>query len=313
MSTEPRRIILVDSSSFLHRFYHGYPPRTGLHEGQSVPCAALYGYLHYMRTVQEQLEYEGIVHCLDNPLGSTFRKDLYPPYKGNRPDKPADLIFQEEMLAPLLNAIGHRTLQVPGVEADDLVGSLANKLAEQGDEVLVLTGDKDLMQLVQDGRIILADFKDQGPGRPKEHVFIESQQVVEKYGVRPDQVADFLALVGDSSDNIPGVFRVGAKTAAGWLNKYGSLASLMTHAQEIPGAAGQRLRDALPDLPIYRQLTGVLQLDVEVPPPGQINIRWARDLVGWPESWPDDTLPQPAPAMAEDDAPRSTQARLPGP
>ena len=310
-NTLPRRIVIVDSSSFLHRFYHGYPPRQGQVDGQFVESAALYGYMYYMGTLQNEIEFEGIVHCLDNPEGSAYRKELYAPYKSNRSDKSEDLIYQEAMLAPLLNSLGHRVLQVPGVEADDLVGSLARKLADQGDEVLVLTGDKDLMQLVDDGRILLADFKDQGPGRPKQHVFLESQQVVEKCGVRPDQVADFLALVGDASDNIPGVFKVGPKTAATWLNKYGSLANLMTHASEIKGKAGENLRTALPELPIFRRLTGCLDLPVEVPPPGQLNTDWARDLVAWPERWSDATLPHPAPAMEEDTAPRSVKRACP--
>lgn len=309
----PRRIVIVDSSSFLHRFFHGYPPRTGQNNGEHVESAALYGYMYYLRTMQEQIEFEGIIHCLDNPLGSTYRKELYAPYKGNRSEKRPELVMQEALLAPMLNALGHRVIQVPGVEADDLVGSIARKLADQGDEVLILTGDKDLMQLVDDGRILLGDFKDQGPGRPKEHVFFESQQVIEKMGIRPDQVADYLALIGDSSDNIPGVFKVGPKTAAGWLNKYGSLASLMTHADEITGVAGQRLRDALPELPTYRRLTGCLDIPLEVPMAGQINIEWVRDLVAWPEKWSDATLPYPAPEMAEDTAPRPTATRRPGP
>lgn len=308
--SEPRRIILLDSSSFLHRFFHGYPPRTGRLDGQPVEAAALFGYTKYLCALPQELEYEGLIHVLDNADGSAFRKEIYPAYKANRQEKVPELIRQEALLGPLLNALGQRTLQAPGVEADDLIGSLARKLADQGDEVLIITGDKDLMQLVEDGKIVMASYKDQGPDRRKEHVFIESAQVVEKFGIRPDQVADYLALVGDSVDNIPGVHKVGPKTAANWLNQYGTLATLMTHAHEIKGAAGERLREALPMLPTYRRLTGCLDVEVAIPRPGNKDLDWARQLIGWPSNLLDSSLPEdPAPLTEDDQAPVAKFAR----
>ena len=311
--TEPRRIILVDSSGFLHRFFHGYPPRQGSVDGQSVEAAALFGYTKYINTLAQELEYEGLVHVLDNDQGSVFRKELYPEYKGTRQEKAPELVRQEALLGPLLNALGQRALQAEGVEADDLIYSLAKKLASQGDEVMVITSDKDLMQLVEDGSIVLASYKDMGPGMRKEHVFIESAQVIEKIGVRPDQVADYLALVGDSVDNIPGVFKVGPKTAAGWLNEYGSLANLMTHAADIKGAAGQRLRDALPLLPTYRRLTGCLDVDVAIPAPGKKDLDWARKLIGWPNNMLDSSLPEDPAPLAEDQATAGSKFARRGP
>jgi len=308
--TDPRRIILIDSSSFLHRFFHGYPPRTGRLEGEPVEAAALFGYTKYLAGLPQELEFEGLVHVLDNSEGSAFRKEIYPAYKGQRSEKAPELIRQEELLCPMLNALGQRVLQVPGVEADDLIASLAKKLVDQGDEVLIISGDKDLMQLVEDGKIVMASYKDQGPDRRKEHVFIESAQVVEKFGVRPDQVADFLALVGDAVDNIPGVHKVGPKTAANWLNQYGTLASLMTNAHEIKGATGERLRETLHLLPTYRRLTGCLEVEVSMPAPGTKDLEWARNLIAWPTNMHDSSLPEDPAPLAEDQVALASGSRF---
>ena len=290
----PQRVVLLDSSGILHRCFHGYfEPRVGIVDGKSVDVAGLYGYFEYVRKLAKELSYDTLVHVLDPEGGSAKRLMMFPQYKGNRSSTHPVLSAQKTLLKPLLEAFGHTCIKINGVESDDILATLAEKYADRGDEVLVITSDKDLMQIVKDGRIVLARYVDNGPGRPKTHEFYEEQDVMDKFGVRADQVADWLALVGDTSDNIPGVYKVGAKTATKWLEEYGSLASLITNAASITGASGQRLRDAIPDLPLYRQLTTVFRdVDVEIPS-ASLEIdpernTWARQILSAPNVWPDD-------------------------
>ena len=291
----PKRIVLLDSSHVLHRCFHGYrEERLATVDGKKMDVAGVYGYFEYVRKLSKDLSFDTLIHVLDPEGGSAQRMVWYPAYKANRQPTHPVLSAQKGLLKPLLEAFGHTCIKINGVESDDVLATLAKKYASQGDEVLVLTSDKDLMQIVKDGQIVIARYVESGPGQSKTHEFYEEQDVLNKFGVRPDQIPDWLALVGDASDNIPGVHKVGEKTATKWLEEHGSLSALMTNNALITGSSGQNLRDALPLLPLYRQLTTVFEnVNVEIPtnPPlfnPEKNTEWARAILKAPSFWPDD-------------------------
>ena len=285
------RVVLLDSSGPLHaRFHACTEPRVAVVDGKPVDVAALYSYCDYLRKVAQEIEYDHLIHVVDPDGGSAHRVVLYPDYKAHRPPTHPALAAQKALLKPLLEAFGHTVVRRQGIESDDLIGALARKYAARGDEVLVITSDKDLMQLVKDGEVCLARYVDGGYGK-KTHDFYEEADVEKKFGVRPDQVADWLALVGDTTDNIPGVHKVGEKTATKWLQEFGSLASLMTNADTIKGALGDRLRESLPNLKLYRQLTGMIEIDIDIPSPPpaiQDRLSWAKAIINPPAYWADD-------------------------
>jgi len=288
-----KRIILLDSSGVLHRCFHGYKtPRLGYHEGNQLNVAALYGYLHYVRILSGEMFYDELIHVFDPDGGSAKRFEMYPQYKANRSPTDPALVVQKPFLQPLLEAFGHTCLRIDGVESDDVIATLSKKYAERGDDVLVVSTDKDLMQLVKDGSVVFSRYA-QGSGDRKTHEFYEEEHVVQKMGVRPDQIADYLALVGDDVDNIPGVFGLGEKTAVKLLQEYGSLSAIMTNADKIPGKMGANVRAALEQLPLYRSLTTVFT-DVEVdiptsrPPVDSVKNAWAREMLTIPHYWPND-------------------------
>ena len=180
--------------------------------------------------------------------GKNFRHDLYADYKATRPSMPDELRSQTGPLKELIDAMGLQRIEVEGVEADDVIATLANSARQAGFAVLISSGDKDLAQLVGDG-VVLEDSM-------QEKRYDEAA-VVEKFGVGPSLIGDFLALTGDTSDNIPGVDKVGPKTAAKWLNQYGNLDSLIEHADEVGGKIGENLRAALDTLPLSRKLVAL--------------------------------------------------------
>lgn len=288
-----KRIVLLDSSGTLHRCFHGYKnPRMTHHEGQQIDVAALYGYLHYVRILSRDIFYDELVHVFDPDGGSAKRFAMYPEYKANRAPTDPRLSAQKQFLQPLLEAFGHTCLRIDGVESDDVIATLCKKYTERGDEVCVVSSDKDLMQLVKDGSVVFSRYV-QGADGNKTHEFYEEEGVVQKMGVRPDQIADYLALVGDAVDNIPGVFKLGEKTASKLLQEFGSLSSIMTNADKIPGKLGANIRDTLDRLPLYRALTTVFT-DIEVDiPTGLVDFNedqhnWARSFVNAPVHWPND-------------------------
>lgn len=256
-------IVLVDSSAILKSCFEGYKnPRTSSYKGRALDVAGLFGYMYRVQKVYENFEFDALVHIIDPPGGSYYRYNLFPEYKGNR--KADDPVFaaHKALLPQTLAAFGERVLQVRGVESDDVIGTLAQQCAQMGHEVTIISPDKDLLQLVVEDQISIARYIDDPSGFGKTYETYETvQDVVRKLGVRPDQVADFLALVGDSADNIPGVFKVGPGTAQKWLNEHGDLMTLMTNAGSIKGKVGDNLREALPLLPLYQKSTSVL-LDV---------------------------------------------------
>jgi len=244
-------LVLIDGSSYLYRAFHALPSLTN---SAGEPTGALHGVLTMInKLVREQPDAQvGVV--FDAP-GKTFRDDLYADYKANRPPMPDELRDQVGPLLDAVKAMGLPLLQVEGVEADDVIGTLCREAAESGFDVLVSTGDKDLAQLVNDNVTLVNTMNDS---------MLNRDGVKTKFDVFPEQIIDYLALVGDSSDNIPGVPKVGAKTAAKWLNQYDSADSIIEHADDIKGKVGESLRDNIGQLELSRQLA-TIRVDVDLP------------------------------------------------
>ncbi|NOT12969.1 MAG: DNA polymerase I [Methylococcaceae bacterium] len=246
-----KRLILVDGSSFLFRAYHAVPPLTN---AKGLPTNAIYGVANMLRKLQADYQGDYLTVVFDAP-GLTFRNELYSAYKAHRPPMPEDLRVQIEPLHDLIRAMGLPLIMESGVEADDVLGALAKHAEQQGYAVIISTGDKDMAQLVNE-HIILENTMSNSR--------LDSQGVKDKFGVRPDQIIDYLALMGDSVDNIPGVPKVGPKTAAKWLEQYETLDNLIAHAHEITGKIGENLRASLSLLPLSRQLT-TIKCDLDLP------------------------------------------------
>ncbi|MCD9027254.1 DNA polymerase I [Luteimonas sp. BDR2-5] len=243
-----KRLILIDGSSYLYRAFHALPP---LSNADGEPTGALFGVVNMLRaTLKEAPDYAAFV--VDAP-GRTFRDDLYAGYKANRPPMPDELRAQVEPMCAIVEALGFPILRVPGVEADDVIGTLAVQGSEAGIEVIISTSDKDFAQLVRP-RVALVNTMS-GSRMDSEAA------VLDKFGVRPDQIVDMLALMGDSIDNIPGVPKCGPKTAAKWLAEYESLDGVIAGADGIKGKIGENLRAALAQLPLSRELA-TIRVDV---------------------------------------------------
>jgi len=247
----PNRLILVDGSSFLFRAYHAVPPLTS---PSGVPTNAIHGVTNMLRKLVAEYHSDYITVVFDAP-GKTFRNDLYEQYKAHRPPMPDDLRVQIEPLHKLIRAMGLPLIIEPGIEADDVLGVLAKHAAQQGYNVIISTGDKDMAQLVNEQIILENTMSD---------TRMDVQGVIDKFGVRPDQIIDYLALIGDTVDNIPGVPKVGPKTAAKWLEQYGALENLIAHAGEIKGKIGENLRASIAQLPLSKQLT-TIQCELDLP------------------------------------------------
>ncbi len=245
-------LVLVDGSSYLYRAFHALPP---LKAPDGRPTGALYGVVSMLRKLIADYGPEHVAVVFD-AKGPTFRNELYAEYKATRPPMPDDLRPQVEPLLEVVRAMGLPLLQVSGVEADDVIGTLTQQAVAKGMTVLVSTGDKDIAQLVQPGVTLINTMNNS---------IMDEEGVVKKFGVRPDQVIDYLALVGDTSDNIPGVPGVGPKTAVKWLSEHGTLDAIMASADDFGGKIGERLRESLAHLPLSRQLATIkcdVSLDV---------------------------------------------------
>ncbi len=234
----------MDGSSYLYRAFHALPD---LRTSRGEPTGALRGVVSMLRRIAEDEKPDYFAVVFDAP-GKTFRDDWYPEYKAHRPPMPEDLVRQIEPLHELVRAHGWPLLMVDGVEADDVIGTLARQAHAAGIDCIVSTSDKDLAQLVRPGITLVNTMSNET---------LDDAGVAAKFGVRPDQVLDLLALTGDAVDNVPGVPKVGPKTAAKWLNQYGTLAALVAHANEISGVVGENLRAALEWLPIGKRLLTV--------------------------------------------------------
>lgn len=244
-------LVLIDASGWLFRAYHALPPLSNM---QGEPTGAIFGMVNMLKRLQKDYAPEHIAVVFDAP-GRTFREDIYADYKANRDSTPPDLLHQWPIIVEMVKAMGLPTLSVPGVEADDVIGTLAKIGEAAGHQVLIVTSDKDMAQLVND-RVKLVDTM-------KNRV-MDPAGVIEKFGVPPARIVDYLALIGDTSDNIPGVPSVGPKTAAKWLNEYGSLDAIIANAAEIKGKVGEKLRDAIPQIPMSHDLA-TIRCDVALP------------------------------------------------
>jgi DNA polymerase-1 len=237
-------LVLVDGSSYLFRAYHALPPLTN---SNGEATGATVGVVNMLRKLLADYQPSHIAVVFDAP-GKTFRDDLYPDYKANRPAMPDDLREQIQPTLDIIRAMGLPLLIVDDVEADDVIGTLAREATEQGIDTLVSTGDKDMAQLVNRHVTLVNTMTD---------TVLDEQGVQGKFGVRPDQIVDFLALTGDSVDNIPGVPKCGPKTAAKWLGQFGTLDEVIARADEVKGKIGENLRASLDILPLSRNLTRI--------------------------------------------------------
>ena len=240
----PYPLVLVDASSYLFRAYHALPKLTN---SQGEATGALIGVLNMLRKLREDYRPDFMAVIFDAP-GKTFRDDLFPAYKAHRPAMPEDLREQIEPLHAIIRALGLPLLRVPEVEADDVIGTLATRAAAQGLATLISTGDKDLAQLVGDHVTLINTMSDER---------LDRQGVIDKFGVPPERIVDYLTLVGDSVDNIPGVPNCGPKTAVKWLQEFGDLEGLMAHAAQVKGKVGDNLRQSLDRLPLSRSLAQI--------------------------------------------------------
>jgi DNA polymerase-1 len=250
MSASP--LVLVDGSSYLYRAFH-VPNLQKLTSSSGAPTGAIHGVLNMVNRLLTDFAPELIAVVFDAP-GKTFRDDIYADYKANRPPMPDDLRAQIEPAIAAIEALGIRVIRIPGVEADDVIGTLATAASREGMRTVISTTDKDMTQLVNPNVELLNTMDDRR---------LDENGVRERYGVAPSQMIDYLALVGDSSDNIPGVPGVGPKTAAKWLVDYATLDEIVRHADEIGGKVGESLRAAIPQLPLYKTLV-TIKCDVEL-------------------------------------------------
>ncbi|WP_374680507.1 5'-3' exonuclease, partial [Hydrocarboniphaga effusa] len=244
-------LILIDGSSWLFRAFHALPP---LSNSRGEPTGAVYGIVNMLKRLCREYEPQRICVVFD-PSGPVFRNELYADYKANRDETPAELSAQYPDVVAVIKALGFPLLVVDGVEADDVIGTLTRQGRERGLPVLIVTSDKDMAQLVDEHVHLLDTMKNRRMDRAG---------VIEKFGVPPERIIDYLALVGDTVDNIPGVPGVGPKTAAKWLTEFGSLDAIRDRSGEIGGKIGEKLRAALDILPLSHRLATII-CDVELP------------------------------------------------
>ncbi|SDW92783.1 DNA polymerase I [Marinobacter mobilis] len=243
-------VVLVDGSSYLFRAFHALPP---LITSKGHPTGAIKGVISMIRRLEQDFPGSRVVVVFD-AKGKTFRHDLYPEYKANRPPMPDDLRVQIAPIHEIIRAMGLPLLIIPEVEADDVIGTLAHEATAKGIDVVISTGDKDMAQLVSDHVTLINTMTE---------TRMDRGGVIDKFGVAPEQIIDYLTLVGDSVDNIPGVTKCGPKTAVKWLQAYGTLDELTVRADEIKGKIGENLRAALPQLPLSHELA-TIKTDVEL-------------------------------------------------
>lgn len=246
-----KNLLLVDGSSYLYRAYHAMPD---LRNAQAEPTGALYGVINMMRKLAQEYQPDYLA-CVFDVKGKTFREDLYPDYKANRAAMPEDLALQIEPIHEAVAALGWPVVGITGVEADDVIGTLAKIAQQQGIQTIISTGDKDLAQLVTGDCTLINTMNGER---------LDPAGVQAKFGVGPERIVDYLMLIGDTVDNVPGVNKVGPKTAVKWLDAYGSVENLVAHADEIKGAVGQYLRDAMGQFGLTRELLTV-KTDCELP------------------------------------------------
>jgi DNA polymerase I len=243
-------MVLIDGSYYLFRAYHAI---RGLSNTKGEPTGAIYGVINMVKKhlTEGGPDYFAIIF---DAKGKTFRNDLYEEYKANRPPMPDDLVCQIQPLHDLIRAMGIPLLMIDGVEADDVIATLSRQAANKGIKTIVSTGDKDLAQMVNERIHLINTMSD---------VYLDPAGVENKFGIPPERIIDYLTLVGDNVDNVPGVPKVGPKTAVKWLTEYGSLDEVIAHADKIKGKVGENLREFLPQIPLSRELV-TLKYDVDL-------------------------------------------------
>lgn len=244
-------LILIDGSSYFFRAFHALPPLTN---SKGQPTGAIYGVANMIKKIIKDYQPEEIAVVFD-AKGKTFRDEWYPEYKAHRPPMPQELSSQFQPLIQLLQAMGLPLLIIDGVEADDVIGTLAKQATEQGIPVVISTGDKDMAQLVNEHVSLINTMSNYS---------MDIDGVKAKFGVTPEQIIDYLTLIGDSVDNIPGVEKCGPKTAVKWLTEYQTLDNLLAHANEIGGKIGEYLRASIPHLPLSKKLV-TIKTDLDLP------------------------------------------------
>lgn len=244
VSKETKKLVLVDGSSYLFRAYHALPPLTN---SKGVPTGAIYGVVNMLRKLikEEKPDYLAVIF---DTKSKNFRHELYDAYKANRPEMPDELAVQIKPLHEIIQAMGIPLLAFEGLEADDVIGTLSELGHQQNLAVLISTSDKDMAQLVKPGVLLVNTMSS---------TVMDEKAVEAKFGVRPDQIVDYLALIGDSVDNIPGVPKVGPKTAQKWLNQYSTLDNLIQHQNDITGKVGEYFRAHIDFLPLGKQLVTI--------------------------------------------------------
>lgn len=236
-----KTLLLVDGSSYLYRAFHAMPD---LRNRQNEPTGAIQGVLNMLRRLHKEYPADYSA-CIFDAKGKTFRDDIYPEYKANRASMPDDLRAQVAPLHEAIQAMGWPLIMEEGVEADDVIGALAKQAEREGIRVIISTGDKDIAQLVNEHVTIVNTMSNE---------VLDIAGVTNKFGLPPERIIDYLTLIGDTSDNVPGVEKVGPKTAVKWLTQYGTLDNIVAHADEITGVVGENLRKALPWIPTAREL-----------------------------------------------------------
>lgn len=244
-------LVLIDGSSYFFRAFHALP---SLMTSKGQHTGAIYGVVNMVKKLIKDYEPENIAIIFD-AKGKTFRNDLYQDYKANRSAMPTELVSQFQHLIDCLHAFGIPVVIVEGVEADDVIGTLVQDALAQNLTVLISTSDKDMAQLVNENVKLINTMSQQ---------ILDVEGVKQKFGVTPEQIIDYLTLIGDASDNIPGVLKCGPKTAAKWISDYKTLDNIVEHALEITGKVGENLRQTLPELPLYKQLI-TIKKDVKLP------------------------------------------------
>lgn len=232
MTNEPRNILIIDSSAIIHRSYHGYPEIFSNYRGNDININVLKGYANYVYKLSREFEFDECIHVLDPEGGSAYRKKIYPEYKAGRPPENEDLTIQKKMMVEFLNAFQQKNICIPGVESDDVLAKIARIEAEKGNKVLVLSPDKDILQIVEDFKISVGRLT-KNKDRINVHDIYEELGVHKKFGVHPYQIPDLLALISDISDNIIGVPGVGEKTAIKLIAAYNDIETMIMKSADI--------------------------------------------------------------------------------
>lgn len=244
MTSNQKPVILIDGSSYLYRAFHALPP---LANTKGEPTGAIYGVISMIKKLLSDYDPDYVAVIFD-PKGKTQRDAIYTEYKANRPPMPTDLAIQVKHIFEIIEALGLPIIIEEGIEADDVIGTLAAQATQLGMTTLISTGDKDMTQLV-DSHVTLINTMS--------NTIYDREGVIKKFGIPPEQVIDYLALTGDKVDNIPGVPNVGPKTAIKWLNDFGSLENVIENADQIKGKVGENLREAIPSLPLFKELVTI--------------------------------------------------------